>query len=349
VRVSPRWIIPGLFALSGLAAFGFVFLTRHASRTTNYAIFTIASILLIIEAFSIPLPLASVDNKQTLNPAYHWLAAQPNNIALVELPLHSAPAPEYPEVKRMYASTLGWWQLVNGYSGYTPPRQPKLAQAVANFPDKKSIETLQKISNSKNSSFFVLIHPGESPLDRTQWETTDRWYADRNPNLYPVGEFEGDYLYQILPEDSSKFATPLAAFGPDQNIRLLAAKIELSDTRTAPYASRSSSLTPRILLYWQSDAPSAIDATVFIHLRAADGFVRSQADGPPVSGHYPTSQWQPGEIIQDIHPLPPEDFLQVDHIAVGLYDPETGERWPAFGPEGQPLADDAMLVTIDKK
>jgi hypothetical protein len=249
----------------------------------------------------------------------------------------------------MVASTLGWWHLVNGYSGYTPPHQPELAQTLARFPDNESIQTLKTLASQYASSFFVLLHPGEAPLDRTQWETADRWLAERNPALYPVGESEGDYLYQVLPEASPGFATPLATFGPGQNIRLLAANIEFSDGPATQYATRNSPLAPRILLYWQVDTPLPTDATVFIHLRAVDGFVRSQADGPPVSGHYPTSQWQPGEIIQDIHSLPPEDFSQVDHMAIGLYDPATGERLPAFGPDGRQLADDAVLVRIENR
>jgi hypothetical protein len=356
VRVPPRWIIPALFDLSGLAAFGIVYLTRHAPRPTKYAVLGTISLLLISESLSLPLPLAPVENKQMLNPAYHWLAAQPNDIALVELPIHSAPAPEYPEVKRMVAGTLGWWQLVNGYSGYTPLRQPELARNLRNFPDDNAIQTLQNFVAPNNSSFrlpsssfFVLLHPGEAPLNRTQWETSDRWLAERNPALYPVGEFEGDYLYQVLPEDLPEFAAPLATFGPNQNIRLLAASVELPDLRTPQDALRNSSFTPRILLYWQANAPLPTDATIFIHLRAADGFVRNQADGSPVSGHYPTSQWQPGEIIQDIHPLPPEDFSQVDHIALGFYDPATGVRLPAFGPDGRQLTNDAVMVSVEDK
>jgi hypothetical protein len=196
-------------------------------------------------------------------------------------------------------------------------------------------------------SSFILVHPGEALLDRTQWETTGRWRAERQPALYPVGEFADDYLYQVLPENGQQFATPLATFGPNQSIRLLAATIELPDLRTTHYAPRHLPLSPRLLLYWQAEAPYT-DATVFIHLRASDGFVRSQADGPPVSGHYPLTHWQPGEVVQDIHPLPLEDFALVDHLAIGLYDPATGQRLPAFGPAGQPLPDNAVVVRIEK-
>ncbi|MBN1219514.1 MAG: hypothetical protein JXM69_11335 [Anaerolineae bacterium] len=356
VRVPPRWIIPALFALAGLAAFGYAgFESQIANRKLRFSIskslLLICSLLMVAESLSIPLPLAPVENRTTLSPVYHRLAEQPDHFALIELPLHSAPAQEYPEVKRLYASTLGWWRLVNGYSGYTPPRQSQLAQALNNFPDDASIETLQTLV--PNSELYLLVHPGEAPLDRVQWETTDRWRAERYPALYPVGEFAGDYLYQILPDTAQRFSgPPLATFGPNRSLRLLAATVDLPST-TASYAIHNSqftihnsSLAPRLLLYWQATAPLSADYTVFIHLRAADGFVRSQADGPPVGGHYPTTRWQPGEVIQDVHALPPEDFSQVDHLAIGLYNPITGQRLVAFGPDGVPWADQAVIVKM---
>ncbi len=301
-------------------------------------------LLLIVESFSAPIPLATVDNHLTLNSAYHWLAKNQSlgetvrvqdgetptrplahspirPFALLELPMHSAPFPEYPEVKRMYASTLGWWHLVNGYSGYTPPRQPHLAQAVANFPTESAITTLQSLA--KPIPLFLLIHPGESPFNRSHWEDVLRWQTERNPSLFPIGQFNGDYLYQVMPTDSNRFSQPPRAIW-DDNIRLLSYQI----------------LSPRkIILYWQTTAPISTDYTIFIHLCAADGFVRDQADSPPVSNHYPTTKWQIGEVIQDIHALPPTEF---DHLTIGLYDPITGKRLSVVGLNG--LANDAMII-----
>jgi hypothetical protein len=340
-------------------------------------IFILTCLLLLAETFSVPLPLASVENRVTLNPAYHWLAEQPGPIALVELPLHSAPAPEFPEVKRLYASSLGWWKLVNGYSGYTPPRQPQLAQALATFPDSNSITTLQNLTllsqaslqpsnpptlQPSNPPLFLLVHPGEASFDRTHWETTTRWQAERNPALLPLNQFEGDYLYQIIPPDPTRFATPVATFGLNQTIHLLAYDLSIPNLQlTKPdslsdstlHASRFRAKPPpgtlhasRLILYWQSTAPLLTDTTIFIHLRAPDGFIRSQADGPPVSGHYPTTTWQPGEIIQDIHLLPTDDLTQIDHLAIGLYETSTGERLPAFAPNGESLAEDALIIPL---
>ena len=187
-----RIIIPALFALSGLAAFGFAMLNsqftiKHSKFISSKLLFVAIVLVLLLETLSIPLPLAQVDNHTSLNPAYHWLAKQPDGFSLIELPLHSAPDPEFPEVKRLYASTLGWWPLVNGYSGYTPPRQPRLARALAKFPDQASIDALQAIvptsipHGGPPRPLLLLVHPGEAPLDRPDWETMDRWQAERNP------------------------------------------------------------------------------------------------------------------------------------------------------------------------
>ncbi len=398
IRVPPRWIIPALFALAGLAAFGYadirgqrsgvryqvLRLTPHVSRLTLHAprltphasrlalhlpslILLLTCTALLLETFSVPLPLAPVENRITLNPAYHWLAAQPGDVALIELPLHSAPAPEYPEVKRLYASTLGWWKLVNGYSGYTPPRQPELAQALTDFPDTDSITTLQNLAPPLSSlqsepqketsssnlptfqpSLFLLVHPGEAPFDRIRWESTDRWQVERNPALRPISPFVGDYLYQVLPSDPTRFAaSPLAAFGQDKNVQLLAYDLSSPHFQSSTFTqSVHPSREAFILLYWQPTSSLPTDYTIFIHLRAPDGFIRSQADGPPVNGHYPTTAWQSGEVIQDVHPWLDVDLTQIDHLAIGLYDPATGERLLAFGPDGQRLAEDALIIPL---
>jgi hypothetical protein len=305
-----------------------------------------AGFLVVLEAFSVPLPLAAVDNRATLNPAYHWLAGQAPEpgLVLVELPLHSAPAPEYPEVKRLYASTRGWWQLVNGYSGYTPDRQPKLAEKLTSFPDAVAITALQELAGSETDAptgtapdLYVLVHPDEAPLDRDRWETTGRWLADRNPLLAPIGQFNGSYLYRLRPVTTEPATlTSLASFGQNRAIQLTGFSLDGCAT--------TGESCQNLALFWTTNERVPLEATVFIHLRAADGFVRDQADGPPVSGQYPTTAWQPGEVIEDIHRLPPVENNQIDHLAIGLYDPLTGERLPAYGPDGQRLPDDAVLI-----
>jgi hypothetical protein len=39
-------------------------------------------------------------------------------------------------------------------------------------------------------------------------------------------------------------------------------------------------------------------------------------------------------------------LTQIDHLAVGLYEPNTGERLPAFTPNGEPLAEDTLIIPL---
>jgi len=86
----------------------------------------------------------------------------------------------------------------------------------------------------------------------------------------------------------------------------------------------------RLVLYWQSDAPIAIDYSVFTHVLDASGAIRAQQDNAPVSGTYPTSQWLVERLVVDAYDiaLPPDLPGGLHTIEVGLYDWRTLERLP---------------------
>jgi len=54
-------------------------------------------------------------------------------------------------------------------------------------------------------------------------------------------------------------------------------------------------------------------------------------DGQPVGGNFPTSVWQPGDVIEDVHVLPAGNGLKIPQASIGLYRLETGERLPIDG------------------
>jgi hypothetical protein len=106
-----------------------------------------------------------------------------------------------------------------------------------------------------------------------------------------------------------------------------------------------------VTLSWLVTGPFEADYTVFLQAWRADtGEYAAGFDGPPVQGDYPTRLWSPGEVVIDTHPidrslLPPGRYF----LLAGLYHPLTGERLPAFGPDG-PLPDYAVkLGEIDVK
>lgn len=91
-----------------------------------------------------------------------------------------------------------------------------------------------------------------------------------------------------------------------------------------------------LVLRWQSIRPVTKDYHVFVHLLDSRGEKIVQRDGQPVQWMRPTSSWQPGEEILDHYGfLLPRDAIPGDyHIAVGLYDPVTGQRLPVSAGAG---------------
>jgi len=84
----------------------------------------------------------------------------------------------------------------------------------------------------------------------------------------------------------------------------------------------------QVNLHWEVDQPAADGEHVFVHVLNPDGTLAAQHDSPPLLGLYPFWQWAKGDRAEDVHPI---DLAQLPRdrqytIAVGLYDPTTGER-----------------------
>ena len=129
---------------------------------------------------------------------------------------------------------------------------------------------------------------------------------------------------------------PLATF--DDGIRLVNARLT-----TCP-------ATCDVELVWQAVAHPSSDYTAFVQLWP-DGDVASEQpfygfDGPPLNNDYPTSLWAANEVVTDPRQL---DLSQLPsgryRVLVGLYDPNSGARLPAYR-DGQPLTDFAVDVGV---
>lgn len=89
-------------------------------------------------------------------------------------------------------------------------------------------------------------------------------------------------------------------------------------------------------LYWQAERKVDTDLTVFVHLLDSLGNIVAQADGPPSSGYWPTSAWEPGALVLDHHSLVHGANIsrEVHTMVIGLYDPVSGVRVPAYRSNG---------------
>lgn len=95
-----------------------------------------------------------------------------------------------------------------------------------------------------------------------------------------------------------------------------------------------------LTLIWRARQPTTVDYSIFVHASAPDGTIEGQIDTYPGGGRYPTSRWQPGEIISDtVYIVVSEDAQgpALLRFNVGLYDLNTRTELTAFGTDGKPL------------
>ncbi len=91
-----------------------------------------------------------------------------------------------------------------------------------------------------------------------------------------------------------------------------------------------------LTLYWKTLSRMERVYAVFNHMSGPDGTPLAQQDGWPQDGAYHTSQWLPGEVVEDHYTIQvPSDAPAGEYpLRVGMYDAATGER---------------LLVTVDGK
>jgi hypothetical protein len=93
-------------------------------------------------------------------------------------------------------------------------------------------------------------------------------------------------------------------------------------------------------LHWHALRAPGVDTKHFVHLLDAQGSVVAQEDGLHVKYTRPSSEWQADEMISDLIEMPLWNLQPGEYrIAVGLTNPDSGERLPAFDEQGQPLPD----------
>jgi 4-amino-4-deoxy-L-arabinose transferase-like glycosyltransferase len=103
-----------------------------------------------------------------------------------------------------------------------------------------------------------------------------------------------------------------------------------------------------LALYWKARCTMDMDYTVFVHLMDGAGQIVAQQDSQPRDGSYPTSIWDPGEVVPDEYAIivPPDLPAGEYEAAVGMYYLPTEERLPATDPSGTEIGDRVVLGSI---
>ena len=102
-----------------------------------------------------------------------------------------------------------------------------------------------------------------------------------------------------------------------------------------------------LTLYWQSLTTTPVDYRRFVHLLGPENNTPLiQNDAMPDNNSYPTSQWQPGEIITDtvilpLNDLPPNNY----QLAIGWYELKEGfPRLTAIDQNNNSLPDNRLQL-----
>ena len=81
---------------------------------------------------------------------------------------------------------------------------------------------------------------------------------------------------------------------------------------------------------WTTGAPLDANYTIFAHLVDADGQIIAQQDQQPLGGRYPTTVWEPGEVVSDTIRIavPAAAAGKAACVRLGLYDLRSLARLP---------------------
>lgn len=199
--------------------------------------------------------------------------------------------------------------------------------------------------DAPGGSYRVLL-VAEPPLQRTDLGSTVRralGVGDEDITLgrVQVEQPQGD----LTPAPGTPVPTPsdrvashpmLATLG--EGVRFLGYDLETD----AAHPGETVSFT----LYWQCLQPMDLSYTVFTHLLGPSMEVTGQKDSLPLDGAYPTTQWQPGEVIADRYSFAvfPDAPPGIHQIEIGMYRAETDTRLSAWDAQGQRLPDDRILI-----
>ena len=167
-----------------------------------------------------------------------------------------------------------------------------------------------------------------------------------------------------LANGCSLSATPSASTMPsdwqpigavfDDRVTLVAVETATgSQSASADEQTRTDAVRLTLRLIWQSEGPlTDADYRIFAHLYDESGALITQSDGYPMDGLYPFWLWLPGEQIEENRyftlgcslSAPASQHSGYYRIAIGIYDGASGERLPAFTPDGTHFADDAVPI-----
>ena len=194
IRVPARASVFLALGVSMLAGFGL-----DRIRRTGWRVLLAA--LALLEAAAAPLNVVAADRctdaSAPVPAVYAWLAGQPGNGAVIELPILPNDGlfqrPRFDDSVYLLRSTAHWKPLVNGYAGVEPAEYARVREIMKDFPSESSIALLRSLGVE-----HVIVHlRGFGPIRRKAIEDGLPGFA---ADLRPAERFEDDLALEIAPK-----------------------------------------------------------------------------------------------------------------------------------------------------
>ncbi|MFN8496959.1 MAG: hypothetical protein U0641_03820 [Anaerolineae bacterium] len=189
-RAPVRFDILVMLACAVLAAYGVArLLPWLAARWSVRWAVGVAAVLvavILLEYASFPLATAPIEVGDSIPPVYKWLAQQPPNTPVLELPINTDD-----EYKYMYFSAYHWQPIVNGHSGFIPDKYPEIAQNAAKLPRAAAVREVRDMGVK-----LIVVHlAAYGPDERAALE--GKLAASQDLTL--VQSFGDDRVYGVKP------------------------------------------------------------------------------------------------------------------------------------------------------
>jgi hypothetical protein len=181
---------------------------------------------------------------------------------------------------------------------------------------------------------LVTLRPG---LNTIEWvDEGGSWSYVGDPRCQGGSAVAGPFPFSLPCDPGSREARELSL--AIQEVRIVPGSIvyspktvfggslELLDAARPGQARPGDSIT--VHFTWRATQPMRQDLTMYVHLADDEGTLIAGNDSPPARGGFPTTQWQPGQIVKYNVPLAlPADTLPGTYtLHVGWY------VWPSLDP-----------------
>ena len=193
LRVPARFVVMMHLAVSVLAGYGLAWvLGRIPSSWKRRAVGSGFALLALIEYASFPISMPSVPSGKEFPQVYAWLAKQPGDFPILEMPLPSRAEEVRQDAAYVYFSTYHWKKLVNGYSGFIPPGYTRLYQEeLSGFPSEETLERIQELGVR-----YVIIHLTHYP--QPEREKIISLFAGKPQRFTLEKRIDGTLVYRLL-------------------------------------------------------------------------------------------------------------------------------------------------------